>query len=375
MTPGQALEKASPQEQALMAVAGQLPQGVVQYSPSGVLMVDLTSDELQKSYNVLAPAATLAKADRNFTPSLALVKLNPDYVNGGDFYPIETEGRGENKRVKMVALTKRALDQIAQKAGIQDVGPEIVYFGGRGENVRITWHARVRNPDGWTYRDLAGSQEWVEEAEMALLKSSPPEWATKSDSAYSEWWAKNWWGRVHKFRIRMTETKARLAAYRQELTVKQKYTPEEARKPFLVMSLSYTPDTSDPAVLAALMGQGAQAQQALFGSIVAAGQRALEAPSAEGETVDTETGEIVDVEPETNGPRPTSDVQIPRGPMAGMMLSEVCKDHKDWAKQHLWKTERLGLMTEEWLRYWHGEEAIGEDYSDISFGAEEAGQS
>jgi hypothetical protein len=367
MTPSQALEKASPQEQALMAVAGQLPQGVVQYSASGVLMVDLTSDELQKRYNVLAPAATLAKADRNFTPSLSLVKLNPDPINGGDFYPIETEGSGDNKKVKMVALTKRALDQIAQKAGIQDTGPEIVYFGNRKENVRITWHAKVRNPDGWTYREIAGSQEWVEEAEMALLKSAPPAWAQKSDSAYNEWWAKNWWGRVHKFRIRMTETKARLAAYRQELTVKQKYTPEEAHKPFLVMSLSYTPDTSDPAVLGALMGQGQQAQQALFGAVVQAEQRAIEAADAASETVDTETGEIIDVGPETNGPRPTSDIQIPRGPMAGMLLSEVCQQHPDYARQKLLHTPQLGPDTESWLRYFHGEEAVSDDLSDITF--------
>ncbi len=367
MTPSQALEKASPQEQALMAIAGQLPAGVVQYSPTGVLLVDLTSDKLQEQYNVLAPAATLAKADRNFTPSLSLVKLNPDPMNGGDFYPIETEGSGENKRVKMVALTKKALDQIGQKAGIADIGPDIVYFGARGENVRITWHAKVRNPDGWTYRELLGSQEWVEEAETALLKSSPPAWAQKSDSAYNEWWAKNWWGRVHKFRIRMTETKARLAAYRQALTVKQKYTPEEARKPFLVMSLVYTPDTSDPAVLGALMGQGQQAQQALFGPTPQPGQLTIEVPADEAETVDMETGEIVEVEPETNGPRPATDLQIPRGPMTGMLLSEVCRTHPEYAREKLLSTTKLGPDVEAWLRYWHGEEAASDDLSDVTF--------
>ncbi|MBN1319380.1 MAG: hypothetical protein JXA87_00930 [Thermoleophilia bacterium] len=365
MSPEQALERVRPEERALIQTGVEL--GLVKYAAGGGMLIDLTSDKLQQEYNVLAPAATIAKADPNFTPSVSVIKLNPDLENGGDWYPIETEGRGDNKRVKAVALTKRALDQIAQKAGIEDRGPEIVYFGDRKQNVRITWHARVRNQDGWTYRELAGSQEWVEEAETALLKSSPPEWAQKGDSAYNEWWAKNWWGRVHKFRIRMTETKARLAAYRQALTVKQKYTPAESRKPFLVVSLTYTPDTSNPAVLGALMGQGQEARQTLFGPTPEAERPAIEAAEERVETVDAETGEIVDVEPETNGPRPSADVQIPRGPFAGMLLSEICREHQEYAKTKLLPTKQLGPDTDAWLRYWHGEEAVADDYSDITF--------
>ena len=360
MATGQALERARPQEQALIQVATEL--GVVRYAEGGGMMIDLTNPKLRDKYNVLAPAATIAKSDPNFTPSLSIICLNPDYENGGDFYPMDTSGSGQNRVVKTLALTKRALDQIAQKAGIEDLGPEIVYFGDRDQNVRITWHARIRNQDGWTYRLLFGSQEWIEEAEMAQLKASPPEWAQKSDSAYNEWWAKNWWGRVHKFRVRMTETKARLAAYRQALTVKQKYLPSEIGKPFLVATLTYTPDTSDPTVLRMLMTGGAQAETALFGpapeqAALPAGDEPIEVHAAEEEGLpgfDRATGEIV--EPER--PKPAKDPVLPTGIHEGKHLSEVARIDPDYTRESLLKSAspKWGIGAEEWLAYWEGAE-------------------
>ncbi|MBN1837884.1 MAG: hypothetical protein JW820_18650 [Spirochaetales bacterium] len=367
----QALERARPQEGALIQVATEL--GVVKYAEGGGMLIDLTSPDLQKKYNVLAPAATIAKADPNFTPSLSVIQLNPDWENGGDFYPIETSGQGENKKVKALALTKKALDQIAQKAGIEDLGPEIVYFGEHSENVRVTWRARIRNQDGWNFREIFGSQEWIEEAEIELLKAKPPEWAQKGQSAYAKWWAENWWGRVHKFRVRMTETKARLAAYRQALTVKQKYLPEEIKKPFLVVSLTYTPDTSDPAVLAMLMGQGREATGLLYGSAPEhAGGPADEPPVVEVDPqderppCDPETGEVFDAEPEpeTHGERPKDDRTIPRGKYAGRLLSEVCKEDEAYSRQHFLKVDPpLGPLTEDWLNYWYPKD----DFHDVNF--------
>ena len=371
--------RARPQEQALVEMAKSLPAGIVQYSSTGALMIDLSSPELRKNFNVLAPAATIMRADPNFTPSLSVVYLDPDYDTGGDFYPQDTKGSGQNKRVDTVSLTKLALDKIAQKAGIEDLGPEIRYTGDRGQNVLVTWRSRIRNQDGWTFRPLFGSQEWNEESAMALLKADPPEWATKGESAYNTWWAKNWWGRVHKSRVRMTESKARLAAYRQALTVKSKYTIEESKKPFLVAALIYTPDTTDPNIVRMLMGQGQQAQNLLFGAAP------LELPPGDiddtgehvvGELLDEETGELLPAgdpetaeasEGETHGERPAEDVKIPQGKYANTMLSDVCRDDPTYARRYfLNANDSLGPKTAAWLIYFHGTEV--DDFADVTFG-------
>ncbi|MCL5942118.1 MAG: hypothetical protein M1325_01085, partial [Actinobacteria bacterium] len=63
--PGQALERVRPQERALIQVASEL--GIVRYAEGGGMLIDLTSPELHAQYNVLAPAATIAKGDPNFT--------------------------------------------------------------------------------------------------------------------------------------------------------------------------------------------------------------------------------------------------------------------------------------------------------------------
>lgn len=72
-TPGQALERVRPQERALVQAASEL--GILQEA-GGALMIDLSKPELAERFNVLAPAATLVQADRNFTPSISVVNLD-----------------------------------------------------------------------------------------------------------------------------------------------------------------------------------------------------------------------------------------------------------------------------------------------------------
>lgn len=354
-----AIERFRPQEQALVRVAAEL--GILQKSNDGAMLINLGDPRLKEQFNVLAPATTLAKADANFTPAISVVALDP-----ADSYPTS---KGENAKK---ALSKVQLDQIAKVAGIEDESPAIVYFGVSNENVRVTWSARMRRPDG-TWQRATGSREWIEADEKEQLLGSVPQYVLKdgppnsTNAAFNKWWNDRWFGQVKRHRLGMTETKARLRAYRSLLTVKAGYTDAELRKPFLIASTSFTPDTSDLRILGMMMSQGREAAGLLYGPESGAQPvdpvidiEGREEPPA---GVDPETGEIE--ERETHGTRPTDDFKVPRGPHAGEMLSEVCRDDPGYVRAKLLGNQKLGPLAAEWLVFWHGQE--GDDLSDVAF--------
>jgi len=159
----------------------------------------------------------------------------------------------------------------------------------------------------------------------------------------------------------MTESKAMLRAYRSALSLKQKYTPEELRKPFLVVSTHFTPDTSDIRILGMLMTGGAQAETALFGPApdrvaIPAGDEPIEGHVAEEEELqsfDEATGEIN----EPARPKPANDPVLPDGPHKGKPLSEVARSDPDYTRETLLKSTspKWGLGATEWLKYWAAE--------------------
>jgi hypothetical protein len=89
------------------------------------------------------------------------------------------------------------LDQIAKVAGIEDEHPDIAYFGDRYENVRVTFTARMRRPDG-TWQIARGSREWLEEDAKEALMGSVPKYvidagpADQSNAKFNYWWGKEW---------------------------------------------------------------------------------------------------------------------------------------------------------------------------------------
>jgi hypothetical protein len=367
---GQALERVRPQERALVQAASEL--GILREA-GGALMIDLSSPQLAENYNVLAPAATLVQADRNFTPSISVVNLDSSPA-GGDFYEIEKpKAASGNYAAKpgAYALSKRALDVIGKQAGIEDLAPEIHYFGARDQNVRVTWHCRVRRPDG-TYQTASGTREWIGEDEKAQLEGSIPDWATKGESARAKWWNDNWYGRVKRFRLPMTESKARLRAYRQVLTLKSKYSADEIARPFLVVSTTFTPDTSDPNILRMLFTGGEQATGLLYGpKALPAETEPIDVDATEHEEppagVDPGTGEILPDEPETFGERPETDPKIPSGEHKGRLISEVARERPDYVRETLLASgsAKWGTAAEAWLKYWG--HAVGGDDDDVQF--------
>jgi hypothetical protein len=207
-------------------------------------------------------------------------------------------------------------------------------------------------------------------------------------------WIKKEWKRIREFAWRSTATKATERAVRKVLIIPDSFLPEELKKPFLVPSISFTLDPNDKETLHAVLGIGQKAIASLYGGepaaedeIDAALRESDDDGAPTGTITDPQTGVQVDPEtgviegtaveeaedtteqPETHGPRPTEgwDVVLPRGPFKGVTLPDICRDNPDYVKTKLLKTEGLGPMAESLLVYFHGEEAIHSDYSDIDF--------
>ncbi|MBN1631919.1 MAG: hypothetical protein JW990_19345 [Thermoleophilia bacterium] len=366
-----AITRYRPQEQALARVGEEL--GIIKYSDDKrAMIIDLSSPELAEKYNVLYPAAELMPVDPNFTPSLNIVRINPDPAHG-DVYPIESEGYGKNKRMKAGSLLKTAVEKLAEAAGLVELPPQTTR---EGKNLHVVAGVKARRTDG-EFKPVYGSREWIHDDEYEKVVNACPKTEYNSDKPLSpekrDEWIRKQWARVKEFREPMTESKAYLRAYRKALKLKAKYTPEELDKPFLVVSTLFTPDTSDIRILGMVMDQGRRAAGLLYGASDAAESDDLGEYVA-GEVLDAETGELLPAqdptnaaetsEPETHGDAPTDDREIPRGPLAGQMLSEICRDNPEYAREKLLPTEALGPLTEGWLRYWHGE---GDDLDDVAF--------
>ena len=362
--PGTALERVRPQERALVQAASEL--GIRCWEAGGIRMIDLSDPELADRYNVLSPAAVLMQADPNFTPMITALKMDPR-EGAGDVYAIESTGSGNNRRMKFGAPLKTALEKLGEAAGIIELPP---IYDRRADGLTVTGGIKVRRPDG-TYATLYGTREWVTEREHAKVVGRCPTTKYNSDEPLSEpdkaAWIKKEWTRVQEFSGPMTESKAYLRAYRKALKLKQKYTPEELQKPFLVVSTTFTPDTSDPAVVRMLMTSGQQATALLYGPAAVPDHDLIEGTYSEEPTgehdapegVDPETGEIA----EPARPRPAEDPVLPRGPHADKPLSEVARTDPDYVVTRLVGSDdpAWGLAAEAWLAYWAAE---GDDEHD-----------
>ncbi len=376
---GQALERARPQERALIEIGKNLPEGVVQYSGSGLLMIDLSVPALAQNCIVLAPSTTMMRSDPNFTPALTLVYLNPD-PDAGDFYAIEKDQSG---KPKMLALTKVGLRKLGDKSVTQL--PSKNEYHDRG--VTVTAGLNVRQPDG-TWKPIYQSQDWISDDEYeATVAECPKQWG-RGESAHrltdqekEDWIKKNWIQR-RRSNLRVTESKAMNAAYREALPgIRHKYSPEELWmtveedgkpvkkvKPFLVVSTTFTPDTSNPVILKMMMDQGQQAAELLYGDTIAvdpAEVELIDEPQGAAPACDSD-GVVV----ETHGEKPAEDIEIPRGPFKGQLLSDLARDQKEYVRKTFLKSTNatLGPLSDEWLRYWHGDEGVADDdFADVAF--------
>ena len=224
--------------------------------------------ELSKKFNVIAPAAVLAQAN-NFTPTFSVVQLDLD----ADFYPFDKEKVNGQWVPKTYALSKQGLRTISDAAGIEfdgdksggrETGEELVIdlYGTAARARNYTYHAvgYLRRSDG-TRKQLTADVEWQPQLVALELRMEVEgtRWINeKPEAQWPELRRKELVKRFiqsQKYRAGMCKSKAQNAIIRDK--TRQKYTPQEAAKPFFIVGYNLTLDASDAssaAILAALVG-------------------------------------------------------------------------------------------------------------------------
>lgn len=226
-----AVARPEPRPQAL-AKAPELPHGLIMRPEE--LAAQMTA--MAAHYNVLSPAIAVAEMAPGYGANLAVVQIDPAVTLdadrksgvGPDCYWSRSLFRDENKR----ALNKQGLLKIAQAAGIQwdrrfcrrtDDGRE-----------RYLWRWEYA---GWL-RTHDGQLAPVQGSRELDLRDGSPEAAGMSTNQLTKARASG---------NEACETKAMQRAIR-TLGIRQVYTVDELRKPFLIVRFSFTPDMEDPEI-------------------------------------------------------------------------------------------------------------------------------
>lgn len=211
--------------------------------------------ELEQRCVMLTAAAQVVQVDRNYSPIPRVVSIDIDR----DTYKVGRikTGPGRNDWDDQVALTSRALSQIAERAGIEHFDTQRVHFPGGVETIV---RARYRGPDGvWVYATGSKVVNYEQRAERVRLdavekREKEKEWARKDNKAIPDDLTE---AELQKqvvldrdFLLEKAETKAWARAVRRITGAasypKKALTDREGR--FFVLTWSFTPDYNDPSV-------------------------------------------------------------------------------------------------------------------------------
>lgn len=264
-----AVAKATPTAITGLAKRPELPTGLI--SDPQALTNQLTS--LQAHYHVMSPAISVSQMAPGFGANLAVVQIDPTVVMdkygngaGADCYYSNSLLKDQNKR----ALNKQGLLKIAQAAGIQWVPEHCRRMDDGKERYLWRWQyfGYVRTHDG-QLQPVQGSRE------LDLRDGSAEATAMKDQQL----------DKARAVGNQVCETKAMQRAIR-TLGIRQAYTLDELKKPFLIVRFSFTPDMSDPEIKKAVTLQAMGGLGALY-----------QAPTAN----------VLPALPETTGPADETD--------------------------------------------------------------------
>jgi hypothetical protein len=218
-------------------------------------------EQMQRDYNVLSPAIAVSQMAPGYGANLAVVKIDPTVTfnkekdpssgTGPDTYYSKFMFQGDEQKR---ALNKQGLLKISQAAGIQwdphhcrrlDDGRERFYW-------RWQYYGGIRTHDGqWQpltatreldLRDGAGEAGQMTANQLVQARARGNE---------------------------ICETKAMERAIR-GLGIRQVYTVDELKKPFLIVRFSFTPDMSDPEIKKFVTQQAMSGIGALYSTSAAA---------------------------------------------------------------------------------------------------------
>jgi len=218
--------------------------------------------------NLVCPTTHIDMIPQFQAVSFRLVSLTPH-----DFYKPKWAGRDEERRTH--ALKGEAIQRLANEAGVRPYPPSE-----RIDDRSDPHYCHVRGYA--TVRGMHGREITISKDRELDLRPGAPEAQAMTDRQLP---------RARQTILRVCETKAQLRAMRAVLGLKQAYTEDQARLPFVLTALVANLDLSNPvhANLAAAHALGDGVVQQLYGKPPR--QQALP------EGVDRKTGEVIDAEP------------------------------------------------------------------------------
>lgn len=220
------------------------------------------------------------------------VRINPDPEAGEVWCPSFGKDKRDPKKPQKFALTKNALLNLSKAAGIKWLDDKCHIVTIDRDHVIYEAVAAVRDPDG----------EWTR---FKASKEIDLAWPDGADTAEiiricgSEQAAKAMWRQQRQHRLSLAETKAMLRVVRGILSLKQLYTLEELKQPFLIPHIDFSPDMNDPATRAQAMLLGQMQSAALYGTPAPAlpEPKAAEYVLEDEEEPVEEAAEVVEAEP------------------------------------------------------------------------------
>lgn len=264
--------------------------------------------KMYKNYNLLVPAATNVRINPFYKIHIEEVSVDLS-ENGGDVFKVNSvktgkkDSNGKEIYEDVFSLSKPLLNKLAMAAGIQ-FNPNETY----GRKIdRVTYRAQaqgaVRKADGVTFRTETDQKEICLEDEEEKYRMEFADKATrgitdkKAAEAAAEIFKGSWidakdkWGKKvkayvidEKDRERYIErsikvnmallkktwaekamTGAKLRVIRALLGVKNTYKKSELQKNFAIPTVVFSPDYSDPQVRQAMLMQGMNSVNNMFG--------------------------------------------------------------------------------------------------------------
>lgn len=222
-------------------------------------------------YHVMAPFSNLTGLAAQHGVIATAVVIDPDASPTGaqEVYAGLPFLKGDQ-----VAIAKRGLRKLAENAGISI---ETVRTDPRA--MLFYWEVKAIA----TYKGLDGS---------LVRREATCEWDLRDGSPRLKGWTGRQIEEARKYGLRACETRAVNAVIREcGCGVKQAYTREELRKPFLMVRVAFTPDMSDPEVKRLVT------QSHLAGALYPVAAPSASLPAAPGRGFADVDGDVIDAEP------------------------------------------------------------------------------
>lgn len=273
-------------------------------------------EALKKGWNVLTPIEGIdnVPAMHKVTVETVTVSDSPD---DKEIYP-QTGTEKDKPEKRRWSLHKSPLMDLMSRANVQWDWTNSGRLDDRRDKDYISTRmvGAIQRLDG-TFSPLAGSADidFSVESEIAIEEADR--------TATSFYAGKDWWEKKtekekkiyldrratkavlqkKKFGIRLVETAAMLRALKGFLHIKETYTYEQIKKPFVVARLVFQPDNTDPVVRTALLEMGFRAAEGIYG-IQGKGNPFVPQRSLPANTIEAEPNENGSYEVPSDKPEP-----------------------------------------------------------------------